>query len=147
MTVFTMMAMNTQCSSLLNILFGYCRWDFLWAATSIFVGKVSFPVVVIAFLNLFSSTGCSIVMSVCQHITHLFSFNFFYLIYHFDGLEQERRNSIANILELCLSCTNRSILCNKQHLCCNAILPWSVYWFICLVMSLCALIFCDILLN
>ena len=31
---------------------------------------------------------------------------------HIDGLMQERRNSTANILELCLSCTNPSILCN-----------------------------------
>ena len=30
--------------------------------------------------------------------------------YHFDGLMQERRNSIANALELRLSCTNPSIL-------------------------------------
>ena len=29
---------------------------------------------------------------------------------HIDGLMQERRNSIANTLELCLSCTNPSIL-------------------------------------
>ena len=29
---------------------------------------------------------------------------------HFDGLMQERRNSIANVLELCLSCTNPSTL-------------------------------------
>ena len=28
---------------------------------------------------------------------------------HFDGLVQERRNSIANALELRLSCTNPSI--------------------------------------
>ena len=29
---------------------------------------------------------------------------------YIDGLVQERRNSIANALELCLSCTNPSIL-------------------------------------
>ena len=29
--------------------------------------------------------------------------------YHLDGLMQERRNSIANTLELCLSCTNPSL--------------------------------------
>ena len=28
---------------------------------------------------------------------------------HFDGLVQEKRKSIANALELCLSCTNLSI--------------------------------------
>ena len=28
---------------------------------------------------------------------------------HFDGSVQERHNSIANTLELCLSCTNPSI--------------------------------------
>ena len=28
---------------------------------------------------------------------------------HFDGLVQERQNSIANALELCLSCTNHLI--------------------------------------
>ena len=32
-----------------------------------------------------------------------------YIILHIDGLEQERRNSIANELELCLSCTNPTI--------------------------------------
>ena len=31
---------------------------------------------------------------------------------HIDGLVQERRNSTANALELCLSCTNPSI-CNS----------------------------------
>ena len=31
---------------------------------------------------------------------------------HFDGLVQERHNSIANTLELRLSCTNPSILCS-----------------------------------
>ena len=31
-------------------------------------------------------------------------------IFHVDGLVQERRNSIANALELCLSCINTSIL-------------------------------------
>ena len=30
-------------------------------------------------------------------------------VHHFDGLVQERRNSIANALELRLSCTNPSI--------------------------------------
>ena len=30
------------------------------------------------------------------------------LLQHIDGLMQERRNSIANALELCLSCTNPS---------------------------------------
>ena len=30
---------------------------------------------------------------------------------HVDGLVQERRNSIANVLELCLSCTNPSMYC------------------------------------
>ena len=29
--------------------------------------------------------------------------------HHFDALVQERRNSIANALELCLSCSNPSI--------------------------------------
>ena len=33
---------------------------------------------------------------------------FEHFIYHFDGLVQERRNSIANALELRLSCTNPS---------------------------------------
>ena len=36
------------------------------------------------------------------------------MIYYIDGLVQERRNSIANALELCLSCTNPSI-CDKSH--------------------------------
>ena len=36
--------------------------------------------------------------------THKFCFYFY-----FDGLVQERPNSIANALELCLSCTNPSI--------------------------------------
>ena len=31
------------------------------------------------------------------------------MIYYFDGLVQERRNSIANALELHISCTNLSI--------------------------------------
>ena len=31
-----------------------------------------------------------------------------------DGLMQERRNSIANALELSLSCTNPSIFCVKK---------------------------------
>ena len=30
-----------------------------------------------------------------------------YLEHEIDGLVQERRNSIANALELCLSCTNQ----------------------------------------
>ena len=30
---------------------------------------------------------------------------------HIDGLVQDRRNSIANTLELRLSCTNPSIIC------------------------------------
>ena len=32
--------------------------------------------------------------------------NITYLLWHFEGLVQERRNSIANALELRLSCTN-----------------------------------------
>ena len=36
-------------------------------------------------------------------------------IYHFDGLVQERRNSIANALELRLSCTNPST-CAAVHI-------------------------------
>ena len=35
-------------------------------------------------------------------------------IYHIDGLVQERCNSIANTLELCLSCTNTSTWFNQQ---------------------------------
>ena len=35
---------------------------------------------------------------------------------HFDGLEQERRNSIANALELRLSCTNPSIYSSPLQL-------------------------------
>ena len=35
-------------------------------------------------------------------------------IYDIDGWMQERRNSIANALELRLSCTNPSMLCNPQ---------------------------------
>ena len=38
---------------------------------------------------------------------------------HFDGLVQKRRNSIADALELHLSCTNPSIsrhgICNVAH--------------------------------
>ena len=33
---------------------------------------------------------------------------------YLDGLAQERRNSIANALELCLSCTNPSICCLRS---------------------------------
>ena len=38
-------------------------------------------------------------------------------IYHIDGSVQDRRNSIANALELRLSCTNPSIssLCYQTH--------------------------------
>ena len=35
--------------------------------------------------------------------------------FHIDGLVQERCNSIANALELCLPCTNPSILCSHCH--------------------------------
>ena len=41
------------------------------------------------------------------------SSKFICLLYHIDGWVQERRNSIANALELRLSCTNTSI-CNIQ---------------------------------
>ena len=37
-------------------------------------------------------------------------------LFHFHGLKQERRNSIVNAMELCLSCTNLSI--------CVVILLW-----------------------
>ena len=35
---------------------------------------------------------------------------------HVDGLVEERHNSIANTLELCLSCTNPSILSTMENL-------------------------------
>ena len=35
---------------------------------------------------------------------------------YFDGLEHERRNSIANALELRLSCTNPSIYTSSYHM-------------------------------
>ena len=38
-----------------------------------------------------------------------FMFYILQLSHHIDGLVQERHNSIANTLELCLSCTNPSI--------------------------------------
>ena len=41
----------------------------------------------------------------CANISHFFC----HLQLHIDGLMQERHNSIANALELCLSCTNPSI--------------------------------------
>ena len=37
----------------------------------------------------------------------------FHMVCHIDGLVQERRNSIANALELRLSCTNPSIWSNS----------------------------------
>ena len=44
---------------------------------------------------------------------------------HFDGLVQERHNSIANALELRLSCTNPSIcVCPLQLTCCRC-LKWT----------------------
>ena len=48
------------------------------------------------------------------------------LHYHFDGLVQERRNSIANALELCLSCTNPSILRMSRALVQKAITGFSI---------------------
>ena len=38
-----------------------------------------------------------------------------YLVWYLDGLAQERRNSIANALELHLSCTNPSTLCYSSN--------------------------------
>ena len=57
------------------------------------------------------------------------------IYHHIAGLVQERRNSIANALELRLSCANRS-LCVVKHL--NANIPfcedthkiWQVGWYI-----------------
>ena len=55
-------------------------------------------------------------------IVHSPFLNFFFFFFenmmfviatqHFDGLVQESHNSIANALELCLSCTNPSIWTN-----------------------------------
>ena len=42
---------------------------------------------------------------------------------HLDGLVQERRNSIASAMELCLSCTNPSIWWFWNQ--------WLAYWTIC----------------
>ena len=44
-----------------------------------------------------------------------------YKDHNINGLVQERRNSIANALELCLSCTNTSICC--------VIFAWYYAWF------------------
>ena len=56
---------------------------------------------------------------------------------HISGLVQERRNSIADALELCLSCTNRSILdCDKTSTNCTKqfLIPkWSQYDYLMLV--------------
>ena len=50
-------------------------------------------------------------VEVCHHDDTLWYFQVFFSLsflsdYRFSGLMQERRNSIANALELCLSCTN-----------------------------------------
>ena len=39
----------------------------------------------------------------------------FLKVYHIDGLMQERHNSTANALELCLSCTNPSIWISQPY--------------------------------
>ena len=58
----------------------------------------------------------------------------FSAIFHIDGLVQERRNSIANALELRLSCTNPSISCRHS-------LPVSATWCKLYVCDLCKICF------
>ena len=55
-----------------------------------------------------------------------------FLCSHFDGLVQERRNSIANTLELRLSCTNPLI-------CCRGMIIWQGARIIAQVMAACGL--------
>ena len=57
-------------------------------------------------------TGVTSVVGVPS--THLVGHKHYEPNYHFDGLVQERRNSIANALELRLSCTNPSTYHHHQ---------------------------------
>ena len=64
--------------------------------------------------------------SLCLYVISLISQGSFG-IYQIDGLVQERRNSIANALELRLSCTNPSIwYYQAEH---DDVMTWKHMWF------------------
>ena len=59
--------------------------------------------------NTHSDVFCAILNYETQ-LQSLWSIEFYFIIHQFDGLMQERRNSVVNALELRLSCTNPSSL-------------------------------------
>ena len=71
--------------------------------------------------------GASLTVPKGTQQTAQLPFLFDEIPHHFDGLVQERRNSIANALELRLSCTNPLILClidNKEDTCITSTAHW-----------------------